>query len=549
MSPANPALRARIDQDIADETRRAKNGQISQKWRDLLKRETTDCDGNTGCRVNKFLAAFGPGYHEHFTQPDEAAALGRDDRDFQFGETVEISPADRAFAFSKAGGAEAKFLALSKAKTGATLDDAKLATGNAARAKLLAQSHAIADKMGEAYAAEAAELAQAAAAAGADPSATQTAQSAMRADACGLWRYYVHSQHYEKIPAFRRIMFLPVVAQQIRAPMLAALEFWLSRNAFARFWTFTTGTKTRLCDVRVRCQELHRRLSKLNAQPFMRAAGASLVFRSTELGTPELLNTARAKDAGAGNIDRDDAGTVLFHVHAHTVVHLNAQLEKPAFRALLASVKKFWVHNWDDGGSIRSAREACKYVTKPGAMLKLSGAELVELQTQLSRLKMVQPLGRLKDEITARTAAKLRLVRQETKDGAVLGEVANWNLHGRMTREEKAQQAAGKLGAKTESAISSRIVARCLPGFGPAGVAENSVVVMATAWNGAEVRALPAVVRLVAATAEAYAAGVAIRVHTCTPTVRAAQPAPRPAKPRGRPRIAALWVSREGVLT
>jgi hypothetical protein len=150
MTTANPALRAKIEQDIADETRRAKNGQVSEKWRALLARENTDCDGNTGCRVNKFLAAFGPGYHEHFTQPDEAAALGRDDRDFQFGETVEISPADRAFAFSKAGGAEAKFLALSKAKTGATLDDAKLASGNAARAKLLAQSHAIAEKMGAA---------------------------------------------------------------------------------------------------------------------------------------------------------------------------------------------------------------------------------------------------------------------------------------------------------------------------------------------------------------------------------------------------------------
>jgi len=48
----------------------------------------------------------------------------------------------------------------------------------------------------------------------------------------------------------------------------------------------------------------------------------------------------------------------------------------------LQKVKDFWGHNWDEGGAITTAREACKYVTKPAEMLKLSPAELAELYRQ-----------------------------------------------------------------------------------------------------------------------------------------------------------------------
>ena len=42
----------------------------------------------------------------------------------------------------------------------------------------------------------------------------------------------VHSGHVEKLPAFRRCMFIPYVAKQVRGPMLSALEYWLERHPF-----------------------------------------------------------------------------------------------------------------------------------------------------------------------------------------------------------------------------------------------------------------------------------------------------------------------------
>ena len=379
---------------------------------------------------------------------------------------AEITEEDRRFAYS----AEGSYLALSKAKTGMSMPPDSLLEKRKESARLLQQSHAIAEKMGGA---------------GFD---------CYRKTPYGLYRYYVHSRHVEKLPSFRRVIFIPHLAQSVRAPLVTALEAHLESAPYARMWTFTTGQRTPLRrlapdvlgpeepHLRRRCEWLHRKLSDLNAQAFMRRAGLEIIFRSTELGTPEI-NERGDKLANGGEIETDESGRIYFHVHAHVVVSPSRFLPPKAWDSVLKSVGKFWKFWWKDGSETRSGlianpRECCKYITKPGEMLKLSGGDLVALQAQLSRLKLAQPMGALATEIKARKLAGNRLVKDSTPDGPVHREVKDWNKHGRQTEQEKNQAAAAKL-ARAEKAAAQRVVSRLLPGFGPAGVAEPRVVVMA----------------------------------------------------------------------
>jgi hypothetical protein len=423
----------------------------------------------------------------------------------------EISAEDRAFAFS----AEGEFAALCKERTGDFIKCPKDETKRSRQAaQVLAQSKQIADKM------------------------ISAGFPAYRETGFELVRYYVHSRQVEKLPAFRRTCFLPYVAQSIRAPMVSALEFWLSKNAYPRFWTFSSGPRVLLEEVRGRVRWMHKRLKELNAQPFMQACGARMVFRSTELGTPEMDAAGNERDGGA--IERDEMGRVRFHVHAHVVVEMAKGWQTPeTWSALLSKVGKFWGFWWGEGGAIRNARECCKYVTKPGEMLKLSGPELVALHEQLTRLKLVQPMGALAEEIKEREAAGKRLVKRATPEGRVYLAVNNWNRHGRKTKNEAAQDAAGKLTPKTARG-AVRVVARGTPRFGESGVAEPvaTVMFMHGSWNEGSVRSHALIAPVIRATVHEYFAGVALRaadrasgisVHTRTPTVAGFESAkPRP---------------------
>lgn len=472
--PQSPVLlRHRIETDIADERAEAKKRSYFERMATACADSQAETNPPHLSRLDEMNWCNDHGYYD---SPEAG---------------LEISDQDRAFAFS----AEGEFLALSKEQTGETMPDEKLREMREAGRILLEQSHGIAEKMQRA---------------GFNP---------YRETPFGLYRYYVHSRHVEKLPGFRRCMFIPYVAQQVRGPMLSALEHWLEKNLHARFWTFTSGVRVALSGIRDRSQDLHRRLSELNARPFMRRSGARLVFRSTELGTPET-NAQGQVISNSGLIERDEDGQLLFHVHAHCVVELTkGPLRGKNWERLLKEVHAFWGHHWDDGGSVRDARECCKYVTKPGEMLKLSGPELVALQKQLSRLKLVQPMGSLAEEIKAREAVGNRLVRKRTPDGPVFREVKNWNRHNRRTRDEKHADAAAKL-LRREARGCMRVVARQVPGIGPCGVSESRVTVMAMQqWDEAAVRRDPFVARLIEHTANEFWAGFAIRVHTCTPTV------------------------------
>ncbi|MGB6223592.1 hypothetical protein [Haloferula sp.] len=214
-----------------------------------------------------------------------------------------------------------------------------------------------------------------------------------------------------EIPDFRNIVFIPLVAQRKRNQMLKQLEYFVQAHPFSRMWVFTTGERTPLHAIRDRIGWLHRRISKLNAQPFMQAAGASIVFRSTELG----------------EISRDESDAPTFHVHAHVIVHLKRKLQPAAWRHLLASVRGWWRFHFKEARQVHKVRETCKYVVKPAELEELKAPELVELHHQLFRLHLVQCLGELKGQRKELEETRRCLVRIPGKELTQLKALPKWN--------------------------------------------------------------------------------------------------------------------------
>lgn len=476
----------------------------------------------------------------------------------------EVSREDRAFAFSANGA----FLGLCRERTGEFQDDEKQAKHERQSAELLQMSEALCQKMATA----------------ADPSAVRelcfdfdcdvkTAREVAprfnpyRQDTgFELRRYYLHSRQVDLLPNYRRIRFIPYVAQALRAPLVSALDFWLSKNPFARFWTFTSGVRVQLSGVADRAKWLHDKLRKLNKRQFMQRAGVEIVFRSTELGTPETNERGDLVDGG--RIEYDETGQNYFHVHAHCVVELTkgpirgmsgkrdarTGEELSNWDVFLGRVHKFWGFRWQDDGAIQSSREVCKYVTKPGEMLQLSGDELVLLEEQLSGVRLIETAGSLRKEMSERDEAGERLIKRKTPDGRVYFVVKDWNKHVRRTRTEEGQDAAQKLTPKDARGLV-RVISRGACRFGRSGVAEPVVTTLTLrgSWNEGSVRSHALVAPVIRATVHQYfegvarraAAGFVISVHTRTPTVPEVW-AERPARPRGKPKQARMGAARAG---
>ncbi|MCF3650180.1 hypothetical protein [Synoicihabitans lomoniglobus] len=417
--------------------------------------------------------------------------------------------------------AERQYRDHAKAETGIGFSPEEIAKQQAARSEIRAQSHEIARRL------------------------ESVGKSAYRSDSLFLWAYFVHSQKREPIPNFRRICLLPFVAAMVRAPKLAALEYYIERNPFCRFWTFTLGKRCRIDQLRERVQLLHRRLSRLSS--WLRAEyGVELVFRSTEFGTLEASETGQ-KNGDAGSVEYDENGEPLFHPHAHCVVQsLRGFIPPRRWSKMIEAVWSYWGHHWDAGASIRDARECCKYVTKPGDMLKLSAENLGELHEAVFGLRLVAPMGQLKKQIRERKEAKKTLrryrpVEGRTGEGMVWREVYDQNAF--ITQDEADREAYWEhreavtmaretaIAAQTEpgtapdmdlgsNADFCRVFARLSPSLGPSGVKEPRVIVGGTHWNSRAVTEHPLVVRLWEDTVMEFEAGAALSVHTGTPTVR-----------------------------
>lgn len=442
----------------------------------------------------------------------------------EYDDTTPIAPpfpAARVVESRRFADAEANFEAVSQEETGRAVKPDEFKRQQRERAEIRRQSHLLAHML------------------------ESGGTVAYRHDAFQLWIWHVHSLTAEQMPNFRRICFLPYIAAMVRASKLAALEFFLDRNPFSRFWTFTSGERVGIPWLRPRIEDLHARLNRLNKE-LIRRFGVEIVFRSTELGSVEF-DAALNRNGDAGSIEFDADGQPLFHVHAHCVIHSRVGYIKPdRWKAMVDWVWSHWEHHWDAGQMIRNARECCKYVTKPGDMLKLSVPQLVAVEAALHGLRLVAPLGTLRREIAARKARKLCLRRKRTKDGMIWVEVEDHNKHleqdladqeaifemhrAKVIEREDARagwEGTGKLPiARDPDAPICRVLARLAPAAGPAGRKEPRVIVGGNYFDRQRVMNHPLVVRLWASTVQQWEAlrAEAIRVHTGTSTGERIEP-------------------------
>lgn len=340
--------------------------------------------GNSGRQYALFLPAVNAPEADAETRASEARAAPAPD--------AAVSSAERVF------------LEICRERTGRELPPESAEEANEARRLLLAQSYRIADAL--------------------------EAEGIRAYGPSKLTLVGVCSGAVVELPDFRNIVFIPSVAQRKRHRMLQHLEYYLQDYPFSRMWVFTSGDRVRLDGVRDRIERLHRRLSKLNAEPFMKAAGAELVFRSTELG----------------EVERDESGAPTFHVHAHAIVRLREKLSPELWTWLLGAVRGWWKHHFKDSQRIHQAREACKYVVKPGDLDRLTGPELAMLHRQLFRLHLVQCLGLLKERRRKEEEGNRKLVRRGEGDASRWELVENWNeKRGRRDPEEGAPSVGGEL--------------------------------------------------------------------------------------------------------
>jgi hypothetical protein len=352
-----------------------------------------------------------------------------------------------------------------------------------------------------------------------------------------LWRYFVNSGEVEALPSFARTCFNPVVAAQVRAEKLLGAEYYLDRQMYGvRFWTFTSGARCRVKKVRRRLQQLHRRLSALNHWLKKEGYPVELVMRASELGSLEKKNRSESETDESGLFERDGGG-YWYHPHAHCLVRMKALMTEAQWSGMLKAVWGFWKHNWDEGKRIKSAREAVKYVSKPGqiiALAKTAPGEFKRLFTALRGLKMVQPMGELKRELSARKKSGLVLEKRKTPDGFGWIERFNHNKRGGSSDGEKHVTAAKRMEKRFKGGFSvpdqCAVMAAIRPTANSLGIRESAVICCGSRWDAAKITNHPLVTRLRNATSRDYHAGLALfraesdgasvlRVHTGTPTV------------------------------
>lgn len=248
---------------------------------------------------------------------------------------------------------------------------------------------------------------------------------------------------------FRNIVFIPEVAKRKRNKMLGDLEYFLDQHPFARMWVFTSGERCPIADVESRIKDVHRRISKLNAVPFMKAAGITIVFRSSELGSLKRV-----------------AGKPTFHIHCHTIIDLARKLRPADWSRVLGQVRAWWKFHFSDAKRVEMVREACKYVVKPNDLLELSGPELKALHHQLFKLHLVQTLGPLRSQRKDREDANQCFHRFGGPQGSKLKKIPKWN-----TRPKLPPASGGKPRPDT-------VLATLVPGPYFSRVVEPAAVVM-----------------------------------------------------------------------
>lgn len=311
-----------------------------------------------------------------------------------------------------------------------------------------------------------------------------------RPDGCGLWTYWIHSNVWEVMDQYRRICINPVVAAAKRAPIIAALEYYLQENAWCRFWTFTTGPRCTIAEIPDRLDVWIRKLSKLN-HILKRDWAFEFVIATTEFGTVETEKKPKEND-DEGRIEfvrllNEETGLhtdePVFHPHFHVVARsLIGWRPDDKWQDLCRFVRSFWGAHCDltggkNGALIRNAREIVKYVTKPGDLLKLTPLQLKAFYEATANRRLVRPLGSLRREIAVRKeeAKTLRRVRCSGGGFKWVEKIDhNKTLADTMSKEDRAD-----MDAIIESEVfASELEAGIHAGGGPVEMGESI-----TLWN------------------------------------------------------------------
>ncbi len=327
--------------------------------------------------------------------------------------------------------AEIAYLELCKQQTGRELDPELKKAQDENRARLISQSFRIADAL---------------------ESEGIHAYGTSKMSLLG-----VLSGQVVELPDFRNLVFIPAVAQRKRNKTLKQLEYFLQSRPYARMWVFTSGSRVPLSGVRDRLGEMHRRLSKLNAESFMKASGVRIVFRSSELGS----------------VERNEENEPTFHIHAHTIIDIKKKLSKENWSQLLTKVRTWWKYHFNDSKQLQQAREACKYCVKPSDLEALSSGELAGLHHQLFKLHLVQCLGEFKELRKKLEDTKLKLVRKNDGEKSYWDLLPEWNRYPKRKSPQEREESE-----KEQSPLEDWLVCTLAPSFAISNRAEPIAVIL-----------------------------------------------------------------------
>lgn len=186
----------------------------------------------------------------------------------------------------------------------------------------------------------------------------------------------LNSLGFKKLEGYRNIIFLPSVAQKNRRPRVKELQLFLKHNRNCRMWTFTAGPRINLSKLRETTKWLHRKLSKLNDQEFMKRVSARFVFRSTEFG--ELAH--------------DGENDLSLHPHMHALLQIDKFISPEKWSNTLERIRAFWGAYCKDCGRIENPRELVKYCVKPSDLEGLNNQQLIKLYNSTQGLRLWESL-------------------------------------------------------------------------------------------------------------------------------------------------------------
>jgi hypothetical protein len=186
----------------------------------------------------------------------------------------------------------------------------------------------------------------------------------------------LHTRQAKRIPNFRNINFIPYVAKKNRRKQCKELNYYLEKNPNCRLWTITTGTRCNSNELNTRVRALHRRVSRINSEPFMKEAGATFVYRATEFGEVAPLGTA----------------DLSFHPHCHALLKLSHYLQKDKWSILLSKIQAYLGAYSQDNGRVKNPRELVKYCVKPSDLEHLNSAQIKTLYESTQGLRLCESL-------------------------------------------------------------------------------------------------------------------------------------------------------------